>query len=142
MSRLQRLLTYLVSPEGEVRLHLDFYKDEVGSPALRGNISADVQVCCQRCMQAMPVKIDSEIQLALRSADRAEEEFAGEAEVLIVEESSMSLFDFVEDETILALPLVAMHEPQECSVKLTSEEVEKEEKPNPFAILATLKDRK
>jgi uncharacterized protein len=139
---MQRLLLSLASPDGEIELLLDFYKDEVGRPVLRGNLTADVQMCCQRCLQNMPLSIDADIHFALQTVRQSEKGMPEDIEVLIVEDSSMSLYDFVEDEIILALPLVAMHETDECSVKLDEDGPVKQEKPNPFAVLAELKPRK
>ncbi len=142
VSRLQRLLLSLASPEGDVGLLLDFYRDEVGRPVLRGNLTAELTVCCQRCLQNMPISINADVHFALQTVRQSEKAIPEDMEVLVIEDSSMSLNDFVEDEIILALPLVAMHELDECSVKLDEEGPVKEEKPNPFAVLADLKPRK
>ncbi len=99
-------------------------------------------MCCQRCMQAMPVRVDAEVHIALLRQGEDEDSVADEYETLIIDESLMSLRDLVEDELILALPLVAMHETRDCNVSLPEEQAETENRPNPFAVLAELKTRK
>lgn len=55
----------------------------------------------------------------------------------------VDLRDVVEDELMLTLPLVPMHDPEHCEVSVAEQVFGKlpaeAEKPNPFAVLANLK---
>ncbi|MGA8785898.1 MAG: YceD family protein, partial [Polaromonas sp.] len=102
---------------------------------------------CQRCMGtvAVPLEVDqwyrfvASEDIAMAQDDESEED-------LLVMEPQFDLLAVLEDELLMALPLVPMHE--ECPVApvlKTGEDAltaEAAEKPNPFAVLAQLKKKK
>ncbi|MFZ2386461.1 MAG: DUF177 domain-containing protein [Polaromonas sp.] len=106
-----------------------------------------VPLTCQRCMAtvAVPLEVDqwyrfvASEDIAMAQDDESEED-------LLVMEPQFDLLAVLEDELLMALPLVPMHE--ECPVApvlKTGEDVltaEAAEKPNPFAVLAQLKKKK
>ncbi|MES2508690.1 MAG: YceD family protein [Pseudomonadota bacterium] len=103
-----------------------------------------VTLTCQRCMAAMqsPLDVDQWYRfvatedIAMAEDDESEED-------LLVMEPQFDLQAVLEDELLMALPLVPMHEECPVAPKLSagSDEVDAvpEEKPNPFAVLAQLK---
>lgn len=107
---------------------------------------ADVPLTCQRCMGAVvtPVQVDqwyrfvANEDIAMAEDDQSEED-------LLVMEPQFDLLAVLEDELLMALPLVPMH--GECPVapKLQAGEAdvagESGQKPNPFAVLAQLKKK-
>lgn len=111
---------------------------------------ATVPLTCQRCMGVVetPVEVDqwyrfvASEDIAMAEDDQAEED-------LLVMEPQFNLLAVLEDELLMALPLVPMH--GECPVapKLQAGDVEAPGaagepagKPNPFAVLAQLKNKK
>ena len=112
---------------------------------LQANTS--VTLTCQRCMAAMQAPLDVDQwyrfvateQIAMAEDDESEED-------LLVMEPQFDLTAVLEDELLMALPLVPMHEQCPVAPKLSAgadEMSEPEEaKPNPFAVLAQLKDAK
>ena len=52
---------------------------------------------------------------------------------------SLSVADWVQEEAILSLPAMPLHDDCEMDYENTSDEVVEAEKPNPFAALAALK---
>ena len=107
---------------------------------------ATVPLTCQRCMGVVvtPVNVDqwyrfvATEQIAMAEDDESEED-------LLVMEPQFDLLAVLEDELLMALPLVPMHEvcpvtPQ-LSVGDSVEVTEASEKPNPFAVLAQLKKK-
>jgi len=101
---------------------------------------ARVWLECQRCLQ--PVAVDLNVARALRFvADEATAEALdaeSEDDVLALPRS-LDLHELVEDELLLALPLVPMHDrcPQPLPMRVGEADVESA--PNPFAALAELK---
>jgi uncharacterized protein len=58
---------------------------------------------------------------------------------IVVGSTKLNLLDWIEEEVLLSLPLVPMHE-TECTKHMQTSSVEKEEKVNPFAELGKLKN--
>ena len=57
----------------------------------------------------------------------------------VVASRSLSVADWVQEEAILSLPAMPLHDDCEMDYENTSDEVVEAEKPNPFAALAALK---
>ena len=100
---------------------------------------AELPLTCQRCLKPVPVSLDVDQQVRF-----VETEAQAEAEDEVAEEDVLALtpeFDLlalVEDELILAVPLVALH--GACSPEGYDPAVEAPiEKTNPFSVLAALK---
>jgi DUF177 domain-containing protein len=72
---------------------------------------------CQRCMQSMELPIDSTTRVALIAAESAIAEVPDELEPVLAREGRISAGELVEEELLLALPIVALHEELgECAV--------------------------
>lgn len=103
-----------------------------GQPCLRIDVDGTLEVTCQRCLEALEhrVEIRSELELATtqRAIDAAEDDvdrvLAGRA---------MDIRTLIEDELILDLPMIPMHE--HCAAAAAG----KSARPSPFAALAALK---
>jgi len=148
LAGMERLQGALASPEGQVEVDLEFGRDEQGTYFVRGSLQATVEMVCQRCMEAMPVEITAEIKLGFCGSDGMAEGIPDEYEPCVVEEELIVLSDLVEDELILALPLVALHPDKSCQPWLeqnkaeTIEQEVTEERKNPFDVLKDLKPQK
>lgn len=101
---------------------------------------------CQRCLTPATEVIDVErdFRFVNDEATATEEDDASQEDVLVLSRDFDAL-ELIEDELIMALPLVPMHEvcPSEhaLTANLADDEVP-EEKPNPFAALASLRTPK
>jgi uncharacterized protein len=104
--------------------------------------SAEVERLCQRCLQplCLAVAVDRHF-VFVRGEDRAAELDAEREDEDVLElTASLDLHDLVEDELLLALPLVPRHDrcPQPLPMSI-GEDGEGEDRPHPFAALAALK---
>jgi len=145
VTRLQRLKAMLASKEGRVRVTARFSVDEQGRRVLELKASADLEMTCQRCMGsvAVPVAVDAALELVPEeSADDAASE---RYEPLVVSRDRMSLAEIVEDELLLQLPMIPRHEEGDdaCLPGAGPGDGQKQDtaRENPFAVLATLKDK-
>jgi uncharacterized protein len=106
--------------------------------------SARVTLQCQRCLQAVQqdLAVDRRFRF-VRSEEEAERlDETSEDDVLVLA-PRLDLQDLLEDELILALPIVARHE-GDCPdpLPMPVDDLEDEEPaPNPFAALAALRGR-
>jgi uncharacterized protein len=136
MTRLQEAI---VKPCGEVELKLQFGIDQQGFRYLDGNVKSQLELVCQRCLQNFCFEIVSDFQLSPVQDD-------GEAKALpaiyepLLATPRMLLRTIVEDELLLNLPIIPLHEASACEVKLAQSEGEAQ-KPSPFAKLAELKSK-
>ena len=119
----------------------------VAPPQLWLHLQARAQVpqVCQRCLSpyAQEIEVDRWFRfVASEAAALAEDEDCEED--LLVLEARFDLAALVEDELLLSLPLVPMHEQCPQPVRMSAGELPasaEPEKPNPFAALAALKPR-
>ena len=143
LKQLKRLNEALMSEQGDIEVELKFGRDGP-IPFIDGHITTELQLKCQRCMQAMPHAMDVRFKLGLVLNDEHIERLPDKYEPYLIEDDNNHLPDMLEDELLLALPLVAMHE-FDCSEYLQQQESEQqnevekvEEKENPFSVLKDL----
>ena len=101
---------------------------------------------CQRCLHPVPTEllIEQDFRFVADEATALAEDDASEEDLLVLEDS-FNLQALIEDELLMSLPLVPMHPACLSEQAPTSKEeaaILAEAKPNPFAVLATLKTRK
>jgi len=145
-AKMKRLSKLLHSAENEVAVELEFGVDILGTHFLQGHLQTQVELICQRCLEPMQVDIDTTLSLGfVRHAAKAEMVPEG-YEPIIAEDSSVVLLDLIEDELLLALPQIPMHQQQACSVQVWRSEPEQADENvsevkavNPFSVLAGLK---
>ena len=145
VASMRRLAGHLANDSGEVEVELEFGVDDDGIRYVRGRLRAELVVPCQRCLGEMPLPVETEICLGMISDESLADRLLEPYEPLVVGDEPMYLRDIIEDELILALPVVARHEDAECAGEMSAEpegEQESEsgeERENPFAALARLK---
>jgi len=115
ISHLKRLSELLTLTDGVVKVELDFDVDVNKVHHAIGSIKADLSLCCQRCLQAMPWQLDAAVSLAFIAHEHQIDELVAEYEPYLLETTPVVLSDIIEDEILLALPQVAMHKETECS---------------------------
>ena len=102
---------------------------------------AEVRLECQRCLQSMTqaLEVDRRFRFVRHEAEAAALDEHSEDDVLALPQR-LDLHELLEDELILALPIVPRHEvcPQALPRAI---EPEAEPAPNPFAALAALRGR-
>lgn len=139
LGSLPRLVPSLHDVEGEVRFALEFGTDALRMPYVDLGIDAELPLRCQRSLLRflLPVGLRQRLGLIRREADEAA--LSPECEPLLVPADGMlRLLDLVEDELILALPVVAVA-PDSEAVERDFAPPAEEAPTGPFAGLAALK---
>jgi uncharacterized protein len=128
------------SAQGEIRTP----KGGEAQVWLQLNAEAQVSLTCQRCLK--PVREDLAVSRwfrFVRDEDQAAELDMDSDDDVLSLVRHLNLRDLIEDELLLALPVVPRHEvcPEPLPHANADEEelVVEEERPNPFAALAALK---
>ncbi|MFT3931370.1 MAG: YceD family protein [Spongiibacteraceae bacterium] len=152
LQKFARLATMLAKSEGgdaaEVELKLHLYVDEAGNKRIDGDVHAEVRVLCQRCLQPMPLQIDSDFAVGVVWSDDESSRLPKYLEPYVVDEGPQDIRDLIEDELILCVPYASYHDDENCAGEYRHEpaeeivETEKEKKPNPFKVLEQLKPSK
>jgi len=145
VSAFKRLASALHSHDGEIEVRLRFGVDEKGRRTLTGSLAGTLELVCQRCLAPYELPIDVALSLVLVESESEAATLPEEVEALVVgDRRSMYTVDMIEDDLILALPVVPRHGPEShCEPAfelLDSEAIEagEQEAPrqNPFAVLA------
>ncbi|MDD5030508.1 MAG: YceD family protein [Rhodoferax sp.] len=110
---------------------------------LRLALTADVDLVCQRCLApvAVPVVVERDFRFVATEAQALQQDDEVDEDLLVISRE-FDLAELVEDEILLALPLVPSHAVCPVPVKLATADDDFEAataKPNPFAALAKLK---
>jgi uncharacterized protein len=140
LSAFPRLRGSLVDAEGECRYRLEFGQSG-GQAFVEVQAEGSLPLQCQRSLERylQPVRVMQ--QLGLVTSEAQESALPEAMEPLLVPEGGeVRPADLIEDELILALPVV----PIDPAARLPDEVEQRgdEDKPNPFAVLRTLKDTK
>lgn len=110
---LPRLCESLTAPDGEVRWQLHFRR-QGNVAAITGSVTTELILQCQCCLERLIWPVEAPINLgvvtSLDEANLLPEPFEP---LLLDTETQISLLDIVEDEVILALPIIPRH-PQVC----------------------------
>ncbi len=135
---LDRLGDLLHSPDGAFRYELAGGETGQGRPELSLRLEGHLVLACQRCLGPLPFVLDVSTRLVLVQNEEAlpglEDEEQGVD--VIVAPDRLSVVDLVEEEILLALPLVPVHSEGSC-VSPVGEGVGRPS--SPFGALAGLK---
>lgn len=138
-----RVQEIAVEEAGEVSVFCRVSRDAQHRMQLQGNLTAKLALRCQRCLEAVTAEADTEFSLLLVRSEEDADRLADDADFLVLdEEGQLALADAIEDELLLALPMVPLHDDCEAAHRNVPVEEEANEAPrreNPFQVLAALK---
>jgi uncharacterized protein len=120
LGEMPRLQDLLASPEGFVHSSFTFGKADSGRVGATVAVESTAQLVCQRCLQGIAYTLagSSEIEFAGSVSPGAAE---SQREIYVTDEGLVSLRELAEEELLLALPIVAMHEPHACELAAVAE---------------------
>lgn len=147
LARFARLKPFLISTEGEAVFTLRFGRHGK-QHWLHGHIGTDLELICQRCLEALLVRVEKEFHLVLVSSHYEMALLPNNMDPLLVElDELISLQELIEDELLLSIPQSPMHEESECGIEYDAQPAglaeAKDDQKTPFAAaLADLKNEK
>ncbi len=143
LAQMTRLHDKQCEVQEEAEIDWLFSMDEKQRPTIHGNLYAQLSIQCQRCLQPMPYSIDKEIALIILAGEPQDEpqdeEIPAGYEAIILTNTPVSLITLVEDELILALPIIAKHNECLFNEYQLSDRLNESFKNNPFHVLSALK---
>ncbi len=144
IASMPRLCEVLAGTEGSVQFELDFGRDALGISYVDVHAQASLALVCQRTLEPFVMPIAVTARLGLIKHERDEAGLPPDCEPLLVaEDGRLNPADVIEDELLLALPLVPVNPDSKLPDQVTGSDpagVAGEERPeNPFAVLRELK---
>jgi uncharacterized protein len=146
LAELPRLLPFVPqeAPETSLDFDLRFFRDEGRAMLAQLDVQTTVQVDCARCLQPMSLPLTgSSLLQFVYNDDQAEQVGDAREPVLVDAEGGVTISDLLEEEVLMAIPTVAMHDYQcqpvwreDAVDEDAAPVVERPERPNPFAALA------
>ncbi|MFZ9904422.1 MAG: YceD family protein [Steroidobacteraceae bacterium] len=141
LASLPRLAPDLAMVEGTVHARIEFARERK-QPVADIEVRARLPLRCQRCMQPMWLDVDQQSRVWLVSDPTKVDRDEMGLEPILAPEGHIALRDLVEEELLLAVPLVPRHEDASDCTTGTSESEEEEVVQRPFAGLGELLKRK
>jgi uncharacterized protein len=145
IAALGRLCGMLAGSDGVVDYALDFGRDSMGISYIDVRAEASLTMICQRSLEPFVLPVAVNARLGLIKQERDEAGLPPECEpLLIAEDGRLNPADVIEDELLLALPLVPVNPDSSLPDNVTGHEMEEEissdgRSENPFAVLRELK---
>jgi len=119
LAKLPRLMASLAESSGALQVELQATRDGEGQDWLHGEIRGRLPLTCQRGLHAFDWDCDVALSLALVESESEEQKLLKETESYLVEDDELPLRDLVEEEVLLALPIVPRCEDLDCVKRLT-----------------------
>ena len=142
-SLLPRLCEAVETIDEEIVVDLRFFRNEEGRICLKGQVSVDTGMLCQRCLTTCEQKLLASIDLVIVHSDEQAKSLPKELDAWVVGESA-NLHELIEDELLLAMPIVAYHPEEECKVPdeyRSAGPLEESKQQSPFAVLKDLTEK-
>ena len=138
-----RVCDLLTNTAGTVQVEFEFSRDEQRVAVMQLKLESEVRMICQRCLDEAVIPISGEYLYAIVQPGTDALHLPKGYDVLEVGDEPLDLLALVEDELLLALPIVPMHPPEECQqpAGLLESETSKNafKRSNPFSVFAQLK---
>jgi len=116
LAELTRLRSQLASVEGLVRGRVHFTR-EAGFVVADLTMSGAATLACQRCLRPMTEPVDSSVRVALIATEADASRVPEHLEPVLAAGGRITVGELVEEELLLALPIVPLHgEASDCVV--------------------------
>ncbi|MFV2031850.1 MAG: DUF177 domain-containing protein [Gammaproteobacteria bacterium] len=138
-SALVRLTRKLESEQAKIVVQFEFGASDYDCPILTGHLETSLKLECQRCLKGMELPMKIEFKLLIDAPDELAHESS--LDTIYSDNGFIDIFEVVEEELILGLPLVATHGDKSCNEFWRAHNVlpELAVKENPFSVLKKLK---
>lgn len=115
VAQMTRLAPQLAERTGQVDVDLAAEKDRAGSQWVLGRLSGTLKLTCQRGDHPFDWPFAIESRLRLVYSDAEEKKLLAEVEPYRVEDDRLPLRELVEDEILLALPMLPKCDDPDCA---------------------------
>lgn len=114
LSRLPRVQAQIAGAQGAVH-GVAHFRREAGYRVAELEMEGEAKLVCQRCLAPMTWPLASETRVAILANEREADGVPQEVETVHAPDDRIRVADLVEEELLLTLPLVPLHESaEEC----------------------------
>ncbi len=135
----ERLAPLLYSNEGDLAVSLEFRLDERRIRTVKGTIEGELSLVCQRCLNRLRFPVVLKFSLGVVSSEAEIDRLPDGYEPLLVTGEPVLTRVLIEDEVLLAIPAIPLHEHGMGGCETGYRNPSLAEKENPFAVLKKLK---
>ena len=143
LPRLASSVSAICSP---LKAAVQFELDESRAKVAHGTADVTIDVICQRCLDTVQIDLHADFAVQVIWSEDHLHRVASNYEPWLVFDRMASLSELLEDEILLALPLVNYHKVGECTGDTFLNEVASEPdgtiRDSPFSILEQLKQKR
>jgi len=143
---LPRLASSVSAICAPLRASVQFELDESRAKVAHGTADVTIEVICQRCLDTVQIELHADFAVQVIWSEDHLHRVASNYEPWLVLDRMASLSELLEDEILLALPLVNYHKVGECTGDTFLDEVTSESdgtiEDSPFSILEQLKQKR
>lgn len=138
---LLRLTEAVVGEPSSAVVTLTFGRDRGGQCRIDGKVDCSVTLVCQRCLMPFEVPLSTVVTVGVVDSDEKARLLASQLEPWIVAGETGDLFELIEEELLLALPMIAFHPPEQCqgNSRYSTGDAQPRTEENPFQVLRALK---
>lgn len=116
LAELPRVRPQLAQPDGRASGRVCFEPVQ-GTPVAELSVSARVSLTCQRCLAPVDYQLDCEGRVAMVADGTEAERAPAGLETILAPERRISVRELVEEELLLALPIVPLHNDAGCALQ-------------------------
>jgi len=113
---------------------------QYGPRVVSGELQCEARMTCQRCLQPVTVALEVSIYWGLVFSESEMQSLDQELDPILIEEGQLFLRQAIEDEMVLLLPIMPMHESCDIGWTPDPEPGDVSEQESPFTVLAALKN--
>ncbi|MEW5251099.1 YceD family protein [Microbulbifer sp. 2201CG32-9] len=143
-AELERLGQVVESIDGDINARLSFERGPLGHLMVSGSADCRVKILCQRCLQPILKEVETQLHWGIVWSEEQGQALPRDLDPVIQDGDELNLYDVLEDELLLSLPMVAYHEdqcvaPDRFLSSDADDPAEGEQRKNPFQVLERLK---
>lgn len=113
-AELPRVAKAVLPGSGPFHVQFAFEAAQQGIILVKGHITGQLSVRCQRCLDDLVIQVDSHPRLALLFKEQQRELLTGDYEPITVPSGEVRVADLIEDEILLTLPIAPKHAIDDC----------------------------
>ena len=148
VNRLERVAACTADQQGQIQANFSFSIDRAGRRRIRGQAQTRLMLTCQRCLEPVATDLKEDIDLVLVDDEEVARQLDKEFEPWICEDYRIILAELLDEQLLLGMPIVSIHENGTCDKQSGYQKYEQgssqqgreqTHRNSPFAILADLK---